>query len=124
MNGQYYYVPSQVIEKDGILFLPTESLAESLGCSLEEEPETGTLRMRRSGSLPTSPTYPEEDLYWLSRAIYAEAGNQPMAGRIAVGTVILNRVAHESFPRYGAGGHICPWSVLSGGKRDHLSHSR
>lgn len=98
VNGQYYYVPSQVIEKDGILFLPTESLAESLGCSLEEEPETGTLRMQRSGSLPTSPTYPEEDLYWLSRAIYAEAGNQPMAGRIAVGTVILNRVAHESFP--------------------------
>lgn len=40
VNGQYYYVPSQVMEKDGILFLPTESLAESLGCSLEEEPET------------------------------------------------------------------------------------
>ena len=50
VNGQYYYVPSQVMEKDGILFLPTESLAESLGCSLEEEPETGTLRMQRSGS--------------------------------------------------------------------------
>ena len=47
VNGQYYYVPSQVIEKDGILFLPTESLAESLGCSLEEEPETGALRMQR-----------------------------------------------------------------------------
>ncbi|MDO4825774.1 MAG: cell wall hydrolase, partial [Bacillota bacterium] len=42
--------------------------------------------------------YPEEDLYWLSRAIYSESGNQPMAGRIAVGTVILNRVADPAFP--------------------------
>lgn len=39
-----------------------------------------------------------EDLYWLSRAIYSESGNQPMAGRIAVGTVILNRVADPAFP--------------------------
>ena len=42
--------------------------------------------------------YDEESLYWLSRAIFSESGNQPMNGRIAVGTVILNRVANEAFP--------------------------
>lgn len=48
--------------------------------------------------MATANTYVEEDLYWLSRAIYSESGNQPMKGRIAVGTVILNRVADEAFP--------------------------
>lgn len=56
------------------------------------------LRLSQTGAPATAPVYPEEDLYWLSRAIYSESGNQPMAGRIAVGTVILNRVADPAFP--------------------------
>lgn len=59
---------------------------------------TGDLRLSQTGAPATAPVYPEEDLYWLSRAIYSESGNQPMAGRIAVGTVILNRVADPAFP--------------------------
>lgn len=97
VNQQYYYVPALVVEQAGALFLPAETLAQSLGCSLTQEGE-GTLTLQKTGELPTPPTYPEEDLYWLSRAIYSESGNQPMAGRIAVGTVILNRVEDPTFP--------------------------
>lgn len=97
VNQQYYYVPTLVVEQGGALFLPAETLAQSLGCSLTQEGE-GTLTLQKTGELPTPPTYPEEDLYWLSRAIYSESGNQPMAGRIAVGTVILNRVEDPTFP--------------------------
>ena len=97
VNQQYYYVPTLVVEQAGALFLPAETLAQSLGCSLTKEGE-GTLTLQKTGELPTPPTYPEEDLYWLSRAIYSESGNQPMAGRIAVGTVILNRVEDPTFP--------------------------
>ena len=97
VNQQYYYVPTLVVEQAGALFLPAETLAQSLGCSLTQEGE-GTLTLQKTGELPTPPTYPEEDLYWLSRAIYSESGNQPMAGRIAVGTVILNRVEDPPFP--------------------------
>ena len=97
VNQQYYYVPTLVVEQAGALFLPAETLAQSLGCSLTQEVE-GTLTLQKTGELPTPPTYPEEDLYWLSRAIYSESGNQPMAGRIAVGTVILNRVEDPTFP--------------------------
>lgn len=97
VNQQYYYVPTLVVEQAGELFLPAETLAQSLGCSLTQEGE-GTLTLQKTGELPTPPTYPEEDLYWLSRAIYSESGNQPMAGRIAVGTVILNRVEDPTFP--------------------------
>ena len=43
-------------------------------------------------------TYDEDDLYWLSHIIYAEAGDQPYNGMVAVGNVILNRVASPEFP--------------------------
>lgn len=42
--------------------------------------------------------YTEEDLYWMSRIISAEAKNQPIEGMIGVGNVILNRVASPDFP--------------------------
>lgn len=42
--------------------------------------------------------YSEEDLYWLSRIIYAEAGTEPFEGMIAVGSVVMNRVASDSYP--------------------------
>ena len=38
------------------------------------------------------------DLYWLSRIIHAESGGEPYSGKVAVGSVILNRVASKSFP--------------------------
>lgn len=38
------------------------------------------------------------DLHWLSRIIHAEAGAEPYNGKVAVGNVIMNRVASTSFP--------------------------
>lgn len=46
----------------------------------------------------SSISYTEDDLYWLSRIISAEAKNQPIEGMIGVGNVILNRVASSDFP--------------------------
>ena len=42
--------------------------------------------------------YNQDDLFWLSRVIHKESGNQPMEGRMAVGNVVLNRVADPAFP--------------------------
>jgi len=39
-----------------------------------------------------------EDMYWLSRIIHAEAGGEPYKGKVAVGSVILNRIASNEFP--------------------------
>ena len=39
-----------------------------------------------------------EDVYCLAKNIYFEAGNQPLAGRIAVGNVTINRKNHKMFP--------------------------
>ncbi len=98
VNGRYFYVPYCVASENGALLLPAQQLAEALGCTLETNEQTGVLALTQTGQPVTANTYVEEDLYWLSRAIYSESGNQPMKGRIAVGTVILNRVANEAFP--------------------------
>ena len=97
VNGRYFYVPAGNILQDGDLLVPLNTLSESLGCTVvQQDPQTYVIR--RVGPPASARTYNEEDLYWLSRIIYAEAGNQLMAGRVAVGTVILNRVANEHFP--------------------------
>ena len=98
VNDRYFYVPSLVVAQDNDLLLPAEGFAKALGCSAVIDAETDALVIRQVGPVAAAKTYQEEDLYWLSRAIYSESGNQPMKGRIAVGTVILNRVASDAFP--------------------------
>ncbi|MFR6379657.1 MAG: cell wall hydrolase [Evtepia sp.] len=98
VNDRCFYVPRFVQAAEGQVYLPLDTFAEALGCTPSTDPTTGDLRLSQTDAPATAPAYPEEDLYWLSRAIYSESGNQPMAGRIAVGTVILNRVADPAFP--------------------------
>lgn len=43
------------------------------------------------------------DLELLSTLIYCEAGNQPYEGQLAVGSVVMNRVASSSFPNSVSG---------------------
>ena len=97
VNGRFFYVPHGNILEGSSLLVPLYTLAEALGCTVVmRDPETYVIR--RVAPAASANTYNEEDLYWLSRIIFAEAGNQPMAGRVAVGTVILNRVASDRFP--------------------------
>ena len=42
--------------------------------------------------------YSDNDLYWLSRIIHAEASGEPFEGKIAVGNVVLNRVKSKNYP--------------------------
>ena len=54
-----------------------------------------------------------EEAHCLARNIYFEAGNQPLAGRIAVGQVTINRRNHGLFPD-----NICD-VVHQGGEKRH-----
>jgi spore germination cell wall hydrolase CwlJ-like protein len=40
----------------------------------------------------------DDDVYCLAEAVYFEAGNQPVVGKVAVASVILNRVLAEEYP--------------------------
>ena len=80
VNDRCFYVPRFVQAAEGQVYLPLDTFAEALGCTPSTDPTTGDLRLSQTGAPATAPVYPEEDLYWLSRAIYSESGNQPMAG--------------------------------------------
>ena len=42
--------------------------------------------------------YDNDDVYWLSRIINAESRGEPFYGKLAVGNVVMNRVASKQFP--------------------------
>jgi len=48
--------------------------------------------------LPSFYNYTEEDLKWLSRIIHAEARGEPYEAMLAVGNVVLNRIAQPQYP--------------------------
>lgn len=91
VNGTPY--SGQVTVQNGRTYVPLRLVSEALGGSADWDPWM-------SGAAVTSPDagYPAADLYWLSRIIYAESGGEPMEGQIAVGNVVLNRVASPDFP--------------------------
>jgi spore germination cell wall hydrolase CwlJ-like protein len=69
----------------------------------------------------------EEDMKWLALNIYFEARNDTMAGKIAVGQVVLNRAENANFPNTVRqvvqharlpGLHRCQFSWYCDGKRD------
>lgn len=80
----------------------SNSSSSSSGSSTPSRGESSRPSSTPSTSTPststTTPTYTEDEVYWLSRIIEAEAAGEPFAGKVAVGEVILNRVASSDFP--------------------------
>jgi len=61
-------------------------------------PHTNTLARSSKTPSRSSSKYTQDDIYWLSRAIYGEARGESYTGQVAVAAVILNRVQHKDFP--------------------------
>lgn len=53
------------------------------------------------------------DLYLLAKCIHAEARGEPYIGKVAVGAVILNRVASPDFPNSIYGVIYQPWAFTA-----------
>lgn len=49
-------------------------------------------------TLPEVTVYPDDKVELLARIIYAEAGNQPYEGMLAVGNVVVNRMEYFEKP--------------------------
>ena len=56
------------------------------------------LQGNKGSSSSSNSNYTSSDLYMLAKCIYAEARGESYTGQVAVGAVILNRVASSSFP--------------------------
>ena len=61
------------------------------------------LGMETSGTASGGSNTSRGDMALLARVISAEARGEPYSGQVAVGAVILNRIAHPSFPGTVAG---------------------
>ena len=99
-NDRSVLAEAGVRAQAGHALLPVEALAKCLGVTVAWDRVRWTITAQAGGISPLTDGdtyYDETDLYWLSRVIYAEAGNQPLKGKIAVGNVVLNRVKDDSF---------------------------
>jgi N-acetylmuramoyl-L-alanine amidase len=77
----------------GTTYVPLRLVTEALDGTAQWDPYLDGAAVTSSES-----AYDAIDLYWLSHIIYAESGAESMEGQIAVGNVVLNRVASSSFP--------------------------
>ena len=84
---------ARVTVENGRTYVPLRKVIEALGGRVKWDSYL-------DGAAITSPgaAYDAESLYWLARIISAESGGEPREGQIAVGNVVLNRVASEEFP--------------------------
>jgi len=101
VNDRCFYLQYGVLVIGDSLSLPVRELARIYAASIEWDVESSSVNICADSIklIDTSKTYyNEQDLYWLSHLINAEAGNQPLNGKIGVGNVVLNRVADPTCP--------------------------
>ena len=97
VNGRALYIPQGVRLEGGTTLVPVRALAKALGGQVDWSARSG-VTLTPGGGSPGSAPYTEEDLYWMARIISAESRGEPLLGKLAVGTVVLNRVRSDEFP--------------------------
>lgn len=95
------YLGGGAITVSGMLYVPIRTLAKAYNADVQWHADTRSVDLfAKEGDTITSGDdyYNSDEVYWLSRIISAEAGNEPMNGKILVGNVVLNRVESNEFP--------------------------
>ena len=100
VNGRYFYGIGEVKNINGSLYVPLRPLARALHLDVKWNEKTRSVNLTKATwTLKDAESYYSNDeLYWLSRIIEAEAGGEILEGKIAVGNVVLNRVASNQYP--------------------------
>lgn len=99
-NGRYLYIQNKIRMEGDQVYIPLKVLTQAFGAEQSYDAETGIVQVcRGSGAILSGDQFYNKDkLFWLSRIIYAESGNQSLKGKMAVGNVIMNRVKSKKFP--------------------------
>ncbi len=99
-NGRYLFLPEGVGQNNGTVTVPLCLVTKAFDAQLSWDAAAGKILVQRgSGALMHADAfYNQDDLFWLSRVMYAEAGNQGLKGQMAVGNVVMNRVENSIFP--------------------------
>jgi len=80
-----------VLLENGRVLVPLRSFVQALCHTVKWDPAGRSVALYTDGSV-------RDDLYWLARIIQAESGLEPWEGKLAVGDVVMNRVADPAFP--------------------------
>ena len=102
-NGRYLYAKSGVVVLNDSVAAPVRTLAKVFNLNVGYDSKTQSILLNRGETSraylqPGDSYYNDDTLFWLSRIIYAESGNQILDGKIAVGNVVMNRVESPMFP--------------------------
>lgn len=98
-NERYFYLPDICLLRNASLWVPARGIAAALGQNITYDHMARGVSMTARRTLSHGSTYYDADaVYWLARIIHAESYGEPLQGQIAVGNVVLNRVASADFP--------------------------
>ena len=97
-NGYYLWFNGASFVEGGRIYVPLRAIGSAFGYDTYWNGKKYSAELTLSNNANTKPTYSQDDLYWLSRIISAEAEGEPFEGKLAVGTVVLNRVRSSEFP--------------------------
>ena len=102
-NNRYLYAQDGVIMLNECVAAPIRVLAKVFNLDVDYDAEAKAILLTHVEDAeaylqPGDSYYDEDTLFWLSRIIYAESGNQILDGKIAVGNVVMNRVEDPQFP--------------------------
>lgn len=101
VNERCFYMGTGVVNYQDKILVSVRVACSAFNIDVQWDSETGMtdlITTQMQVCQDGKSFYNEEDLYWLSRIISAEAEDQSMAGKIGVGNVVLNRVKSTSFP--------------------------
>lgn len=99
-NGRYFWGREKNFIVDGTMYVPLRAICSSFAMTVGWNAGEFAAYVTRTGKSVTAghEFYDADEVYWLSKIIEAESRGEPMLGKIAVGNVVLNRVASSEFP--------------------------
>lgn len=95
-NGRRLSSPGRIFIESNRTYVPLRVVGTAFGFETSWNSGSFTATMVRYRDAVSG--YSSDDVYWLSRIIYAEARGESMAGKLAVGNVVMNRVRNSGFP--------------------------
>lgn len=99
-NGRYLFTNTPIYMINGRMYAPVMLLAKAFDAKISWSNASSSFLITRGsgGILSADRYYRQDEVYWLSKIISAEARGEIMTGKVAVGNVILNRVRSNAFP--------------------------
>ncbi|MCR5575748.1 MAG: cell wall hydrolase [Oscillospiraceae bacterium] len=102
-DGRFVWAPGGWLIRGEELYLPVPAAEKLFGVEAGTDGDSCAFRTKGAALLQGGEefyalNFPADDLYWLTQIIHAEAGVEPMEGKIGVGNVVMNRVKSEIFP--------------------------